>query len=80
MFHSTVVSFWSSLNVPGLPDDERVFLESIVDIGCDKLPETMTLRNTLIVAVGEYTCIKQRAAAWQVRRADDGPAGAATPP
>ena len=61
MFPSTVVSFWSSLNVPVLPDDERVFLESIVDIGCENIPETRTLRNTHIVAVGGYGYIGQRA-------------------
>ena len=68
--------FWSSPSVPDLADAGRVFLESIVDMGYGKVPETMTLRNTLILGVGEYGSIKQRAAAGQVRHAADGPAGA----
>ena len=61
-FPSAFLDFPASLNVRILPDDERVFLESIVDLGPDKIPVMRTLRNTRMVAVGGYRRIKERAA------------------
>ena len=79
-FPSTFMELWASLNVHVLPDDELVFIESIIDLGRDRVPVMRTLRNTRIVAFGGYGCIKERAAQFQVHHADEGPVDAPTPP
>ena len=62
------------------PVAERVFLENIVDIGWGQVPEMRTMRNTRIAAIGGCGPIEQRAAAFRVGHAADGPADPATPP
>ena len=74
------MEFWASLNVRVLPDDELVFIESIVDLGWDAVPVFRTLRNTRIVAVGGAVASRSEQPSSGSHHADEGPADAATPP